>query len=266
MKKFYDRKNRRLLYIEEEASSDFWDNRWNRIDLRQTFDRGKNNRRVLSTLHRYIADKRGRILEGGCGLGQLVYCMHLHGYECVGIDFAEKSIQRTKEMFPELDLKVGDLRNLPFTDNYFRGYWSGGVIEHYWVGYHDILKEMRRVLIRGGYVFLSYPYMSFLRKLKAKFNLYSEIDSKNADKAKFYQFALNPKTVINNFKIAGFRLITCTPVGGIRGLMDEFNNHLLQRYYRYQGHNLFIIGSRFLFNKVFAPFCGHVIFCVFQKE
>lgn len=97
------------------------------------------------------------------------------------------------------------MRDLPFHDNTFVGYWSVGVIEHFWEGYGVILKEMRRVLKPGDYLFLSFPYMSPLRRLKSKIGLYSEFNGKG--KEDFFQFALNEKLVMTDFKTIGFKLL-----------------------------------------------------------
>ena len=69
MKIYYVRKDRRLVYVGEKASPDFWDSHWETENLKESIERGKDNRFVLKTLRKYIPDKKGRILEGGCGRG-----------------------------------------------------------------------------------------------------------------------------------------------------------------------------------------------------
>ena len=265
MKIYYDRKNKRLVYIGEKASPDFWNSHWETKNLKESVKRGKDNRLVLKTLQKYIPDKKGRILEGGCGRGQVVYCMHVHGYKSAGIDFAKKTVERTKRMFPKLDVKVGDVRNLPFPDNYFVGYWSIGVIEHFREGYSDILKEMRRILISGGYAFLTFPSMSFLRRLKAKLGLYKEFEG--GEKGSFYQFALNPDTVIRDFEASGFKLIEKKNRSGIKGFKDEVSTFkpLLQKLYDSRGESLWVRGFRFVLDRLLATFAGHTMFLVLRN-
>ena len=192
--------------------------------------------------------------------------MHVHGYKAIGVDFAKKTIERVKDAIPELDVRVGDVRDLQFPDNYFTGYWSLGVIEHFWDGYHDILEEMRRVLINDGYLFLTVPYMSPLRRLKAKLGLYN--DFKGEGKENFYQFALDHDTVINDFVGVGFKLLENRPLDGIKGLKGEVRvfKPLLQKLYDYQGKNLGVMGFRFVLDKLLATFgAGHIIFLVFKN-
>jgi len=265
MKRYYDKSNRRLVYIGENASPDFWDRLFDTENPRQTIEQGKNDRFNLRILKKYVPDKRGRILEGGCGYGRIVYCMHVHGYESVGIDSAEETVERTKKLFPELDVRTGDVSHLQFPDNYFIGYWSVGVIEHFWRGYQDVLKEMRRVLVDGGYVFLSFPYMSPLRKLKAKLGLYQKFDG--VKKESFYQFALDRNTVVRDFEANGFILVEEKSLGGVKGFKDEvsLSKPLLQRLSWYQGDNLLVRAFRFVLDMSLAIFAGHTMFLIFRN-
>jgi hypothetical protein len=265
MRIYYDKENRRLVYIGESATPKFWNSHWDAENFKEAIERGKNNRFVLKTLNKYVPGKTERILEGGCGMGPVVYCMHVHGYEAIGVDFAEKTIERVKDAVPELDVRVGDVRNLPFPDNYFIGYWSLGVIEHFWNGYPDIITDMRRVLINGGYVFLTFPYMSHLRRLKAKLGLYKEFNGD--EKERFYQFALNPETVIKDFEGAGFKLLYKKPRSGLKGFKDEISvlKPILQKLYDYQGNNLGINGIAFVLDRTLCIFAGHMIFLVFKN-
>ncbi len=268
MKVYYDKENRRLVYIGESATPDFWAGHWEVENFRASIERGKNDKFALKTLRKYIPDKKGRILEGGCGRGQVVYCMHVHGYESVGIDFAKETIEKTKKAIPELDVRVGNVRNLQFPDNHFTGYWSLGVIEHDWDGYHDILKEMQRVLINGGYVFLTFPYMSPLRRLKAKLGLYEEFNRDREGKENFYQFALDPETVIKDFEAMGFELLKKETGSGVKGFKDEVRifKPLLQRLHDYQGKSFWVRGFGFVLNKLLATFAGHKLFLVLRSK
>jgi 2-polyprenyl-3-methyl-5-hydroxy-6-metoxy-1,4-benzoquinol methylase len=82
-------------------------------------------------LKKYLPYKNNRILEGGCGDGHLVDAMNYWGYKVVGVDFAPKTVAKIKEVMPGLDVRLGDVQALDFEDEYFDGYWSMGVIEHF---------------------------------------------------------------------------------------------------------------------------------------
>ncbi len=120
-----------------------------------------------------------------------------------------------------MKIKAGDIRDLPFPDNFFDGYWSLGVIEHFYNGYERIVSEMFRVLKPEGYLFLTAPVMSPLRKTKVRLKKYPEYKESKEMRENFYQFAFDPKDVINNLKNKGFKLIDVKPCDGVKGLKDE---------------------------------------------
>jgi SAM-dependent methyltransferase len=262
---YYDRQNRRLVYIGESASPEFWDALFDAEDFRKSVAGGKDDRFILKILRKYLPDKKGYILEGGCGEGRIVYCMHDHGYEAVGIDSASKTIEKTKNLFPELDVRVGDVRNLPFPDNYFTGYWSIGVIEHFRGGYEAVLAEMLRVIASDGYLFLSFPYMSPIRRLKARLGLYQEY--RGSDKEDFYQYALDADIVLGDLKASGFKLVERIPSAGLKGCKDEvfFLKPVLQRLFSYKGNNLLLRGLKYMLDQWLAVFAGHTLFFVLKK-
>ena len=125
---------------------------------------------------------------------------------------------------------------------------------------------MRRTVVNGGFVFVGFPYMSPLRRLKAKLGLYDEFQGSR--KADFYQFALNPDTVVNNFKAMGFTLLYAKPGSGLKGFKDEVTQlkPLLQRLYDYHGDNLAVKGFRFILDKLLSSFAGHTMFLVLENE
>ena len=100
-----------------------------------------------------------------------------------------------------MDIRQGDVRSLELESDSIDGYWSIGVIEHFYEGYSDISREMHRGLRSGGYVFLSFPSMNPLRKIKGKLGLYQDFNENKIND--FYQFCLDPDDVIKNFQSLG---------------------------------------------------------------
>lgn len=266
-RKYFDRQKNRLIFEGDSPDSENWDKGWSRFDMKSYIENSKNERFVSGTTKQYIqADKSKKILEGGCGLGNFVYSLDYNGYDTYGIDFAERTVKKVNEMFPKLKITIGDVRKLDFADNYFDGYWSLGVIEHFYEGYGDILKEMTRITRKGGYLFVTFPYMSPLRKIKAKLGLYERFDENTFDKSRFYQFALNPSRVISDFEKSGFTLIKEKPLTGLKGMKDEvaFLERPLQ--YIYDGKSFIFKVVGYAISLMLSRFSGHAVLLVFRKK
>ena len=199
-------------------------------------------------------------------MGQIVYGLKSWGYDVYGVDWAKETIQRIKEHFPDLRVSVGDVRKLDFSDNFFDGYWSLGVIEHFWEGYDETVKEIKRVLNPEGFLFLTFPWMSPLRRFKASRRLYETLDKEKIDRNNFYQFILDEGGVIKDLKENGFELIQRRPFDATKGLKDEifFLKPILQKLYDNQ--NIIAKGTRFLISILFSKIAGHSILLVFKNE
>lgn len=261
--KYLDQKHHRLVFIEEEANSQFWENKWNNYELTTLVKSSANNRSLVKTMQRYL-EKGSKILEGGCGFGSKVYCMHANGYDAYGVDFATSTVKKINTTFPELKVSVADVRNLPFEDNYFDGYWSVGVIEHFYEGFSNISNEMNRVLKQKGVLFLSFPSMSVIRKLKAKLGFYPYWNGN--DKKKFYQYALDVNTVQNEFENLGFTLLAKKSFDGLKGFKDEIRlaRTLLQSLYDSQSFLARVF--RYGFNLILSSAFGHCSLLILRKN
>jgi len=139
------------------------------------------------------------------------------------------------------------------------------VIEHFYEGFKPVALEMKRVLKPGGHLFLTFPYMSPLRKWKAKRGKYKLFDENKFEKEKFYQFILPHKQIIKNFESIGFKFICKKPFDGVKGLKDEVKvlKPILQKIY--DSKSSIGKGFKFFLSKFLAPFSGHSILLVFRK-
>ena len=87
----------------------------------------------------------------------------------VGLDFASETLLRVRRHEPDVPLVVGDINALPFPDEVFDAYFSGGVVEHLESGPDSALREAARVTRVGGVLLISVPYLSPLRRLLVPF-------------------------------------------------------------------------------------------------
>jgi len=101
-----------------------------------------------------------RVLDVGCGVGQVVARLTEAGYETHGVDVSEPNIARARKFSDRCQLYDG--KRLPFSDHYFSSVGALNVLEH--VDEPEaFLRELVRVAEVGGRVVVSSP--NFLRVL-----------------------------------------------------------------------------------------------------
>ncbi len=262
--KYYDKLHSRLIWIQEQATPEFWDEHWAAEQLKNHAKAAKYDHFILGITKKYLT--AGKILEGGCGIGGKVYTLHHNGYDAYGVDFGIATVKEINTSIPELKVSLADVRHLPFRSSSFDGYWSLGVIEHFYVGYEDIADEMERVLKPEGILFLTFPYMSPLRRLKVKLGFYPQWDSSIGTKS-FYAFVLDKKEVIRAFEVRGFQLMETNPYSGLKGFKDEIQivKPFLQRLHDYSGKSTLINVIRYALGRTLEKFASHMILLVLKK-
>lgn len=262
---FYDPKNKRLIYIGVKPTSEFWDNLWKKHLVNKNRFLEKIDLIVTPTTKKYLKQK-SKILEGGCGHGTYVEILNKAGFNCIGVDFAKSTIKKMNQKHPELPIYYGNLSNLKFKNNSFDAYWSIGVIEHFYNGYTSILREMARVIKYRGYAFVTFPYMSPVRKAKAGLGLYEKVYFRMEPK-NFYQFALDHDQVIEEFKKYGFKPLMKKPYDGFSGLRKELPQlgFILNPISKLSTNSIFVAGIRFVISKTVEKFASHSYLIVFQK-
>ena len=264
---FFDSVYKRLVFIREKALADFWDRHWAKSEVEDAFRYSAVNLFITKNTSKHLRPG-ATILEGGCGLGQNLFSLHKMGYKAYGIDYASDTVVRVKKYHPELSLICGDVMALPFPDNYFDGYWSLGVIEHFYDGFEPILKEMKRVIKPGGYLFLTFPCMSWYRRKKASEGKYKDWMPTALNIRKFYQFALDAGAVAEEFEANGFVVIKKSSLAGFKGFKDEMTNIGLKRLLQklYDSRPLPVRALVYIFDIMLAPLFGHSAFMVLERR
>ena len=158
-----------------EPDGAMWDKVWKNTpsnDYWRSALRGQLSSDLERPFLKYLS-KGARILEAGCGVGQVVLALRARGFDCYGLDFAKTIIETLNNRFPDIPFDHGDIRSLPYPDNFFDSYISLGVIEHFTNGQDGILNEAARVTKPGGYIFISVPALNGYRKLRCNLKLYA---------------------------------------------------------------------------------------------
>lgn len=140
-----------------------WLTHWDKSSIEYEFKQIYYESHYTDTFNK-LFKKGDRVLEAGCGFGRYCFWLSLRGLKSYGIDIVEKAIiegknYAKKNNFINVNLQKGDICKLPYRNNYFNGYISLGVVEHF-KNVKDIeraFKEAYRVLKSGGYAYFSIP-------------------------------------------------------------------------------------------------------------
>jgi ubiquinone/menaquinone biosynthesis C-methylase UbiE len=139
-------------------------------DLSATYEhrRSSNYHRMLDDLEMQVAEPYAlgaRVLELGCGTGRILSRLAEIAEEAVGIDLSEGMAAQAKAR--GLDVRLGDLRALPFEDDTFDLTCSFKVLAHV-PDVKTAIREAARVTRPGGHLVLELYNPWSLRYLAKK--------------------------------------------------------------------------------------------------
>ena len=98
-----------------------------------------------------LVGEHPRVLDAGCGAGQVTKMLRNWGCDAVGIDAAEKLIDLTRTAYPGPAFTVSDLRALPYPDQDFDAIVARYSVIHTAPGeVPTVVAEFARVLRPGG--------------------------------------------------------------------------------------------------------------------
>lgn len=142
------------------------------------------------------AHSGSKILDVGCGVGQVVQRLIELGHEAYGVEISEPNIAKAKEVSPLCQLYDGV--TLPFNDNTFDSAGALNVLEHVEQP-ETFITELVRVVKPGGRIILSSPnffrvfgFRDYHPKMRG---LTNKLKNWRRLRAKRLQMATNPNTV-----------------------------------------------------------------------
>ena len=115
-------------------------------------------------LKKAYVPKRGRLLELGCGAGNLTLWLAEHGFGAYGVDFVPTAIAwaklRAARRGVKVDFRVGNVADLKGYENEFFDFVLDGACFHYIVAEDrkPFLASAHRVLKRGGFFHVGTTY------------------------------------------------------------------------------------------------------------
>ncbi|CAN5312272.1 hypothetical protein BH10ACI1_BH10ACI1_06990 [soil metagenome] len=207
------------------SSVELWEENWQSAQ----FNQGLQFCRIdpLRPLFEKYAKKGMLMLEGGCGIGQYVTFYTHRGVKVVGLDFAQKALKKLNQRVSDLRLCAGNVAALPFQDESFDVYYSGGVVEHFEDGAEKSLREAHRVLKKDGVLLISVPYFSPLRRLLYPFKKNhwrrvneSKTEQKTEKSLSFFQYAYQTHEFSKMLENADFEVVKTQGYAVIWGLSE----------------------------------------------
>lgn len=113
-----------------------------------------------SLLKRYLPkNKTLKILDAGCGPGAALVYLSQFG-EVIGVDISEEALRFARKRGK---VKKGDVSALPFKDATFDVVICLDVLYHQWVDVKKALFQIKRVLKKGGILFIREPALDWFR-------------------------------------------------------------------------------------------------------
>lgn len=99
--------------------------------------------------------KRGRFLDVGCGVGELLWAAKESGWDAVGLDPSKEFIEIGREKLG-VEGQVSTLEEARFPDDHFDAVAMSGIIEHLYDPY-ETLTEIHRILRPDGWLWFDAP-------------------------------------------------------------------------------------------------------------
>ena len=197
-------------YLNKDDASwhSFWDN--NTID--DELAEAKSDYPIMLDAILNNSHQESVVLEGGCGLGKFLFFLREKDYtNLIGVDFIEEPLQLIKKRDPVIDVRKGDVNELPIKDDSIDLYLSMGVIEHFEEGPQNALNEAYRVLKVNGTLIVAVPYQNVYRGTFRKYitmpllKLFKP-SFRNKNRV-FYQYYYSKKDLVNFFQQSSFEII-----------------------------------------------------------
>jgi SAM-dependent methyltransferase len=126
---------------------------WNTTGTQKSFGHPLNLRRV----RQWISDE-GCILDFGCGYGRVLGELYKEGYDkLIGLDFSPAMIAAARAQYPEIAFEQIESLTIPLPDASVDGVLLFSVLTCIPTdeGQRELLREVNRVLNRGGLLYIS---------------------------------------------------------------------------------------------------------------
>lgn len=167
--------------------------------------------KVSPTVERFLKDKKGKILDIGCGSGRNF--IKIKGLRWFGIDFSEKMLKYAQENAKEkgisVELKKSDSARIPYPDNYFDYVLCYAVLHciNSVKKRNKTLREIYRVLKPKGQVLISVWGKNSPRLKSKEKECFVPWTIKEKTKIKRYTYIYDRKELEEIIEKIGFKIL-----------------------------------------------------------
>jgi len=198
-------------YLNKNDTS--WVSFWERTSIDKELEEAKNDYPKILSAITENSHKDSVVLEGGCGLGKFLFYLREKDYKnLIGVDLTDEPLQLIKQRDSLMDVRKGDVNNLPVVDNSVDLYLSMGVIEHFESGPGKALDEAFRVIKKNGILIVAVPYLNIYRGTIRKYftlpllKLFKP-SFRNKNRI-FYQYYYSKRDLKKFIEVSGFETLS----------------------------------------------------------
>mgnify|MGYP001583433301 CR=1 FL=1 len=172
---------------------------------------------IVKKIENYTSTRNGRLLDVGCGRGELLHVAKKYGWNTFGAEVSKTFAEYAHKRF-DLDVRVGNLKDIGFASQSFDVVCLIAVIQHA-QDPRSLINEINRILKNGGILFLeTMNNESLLYKLgDAYYKLQGKrITTHLSPTFPCYQvYGFSKKSISYLLKNSGFSVIDMRIKGGI---------------------------------------------------
>ena len=102
-----------------------------------------------------LLPQNARILDVGAGFGKDVTYLCDKGFDCIGIDFCDEFIRKSKELYSNVKIYKTNFLEIDFPENAFDALWSRGALFHLSkVDFNAVISKLSMILKTKGVFYI----------------------------------------------------------------------------------------------------------------